>query len=145
MDRSKELRELTRKIERSLQKLNCSGMCSEKVTLTQCHALVEIGRMQTTSLKDLAQRLDLDASTVSKTVENLVKRKLVSRMPLKENRRMVAIQLTADGLDVFQRIEEDMDRRFRSIMTCIPEEELPGVLIALEVYNRALEGNDETQ
>ena len=145
MDRSKELRELTRKIERSLQKLNCSGMCSEKVTLTQCHALVEIGRIQNTSLKDLAQRLDLDASTVSKTVENLVKRKLVSRMPLKENRRMVAIQLTAGGLEVFRRIEEDMDRRFRQVMDRIPEEKLASVLKALEIYNRALEGNDETQ
>lgn len=145
MDRSRELRELTRKIERSLQKLNYAGMCSEKVTLTQCHALVEIGRMQITSLKDLAQRLDLNASTMSKTVENLVRRKLVTRVPLKMNRRMVAIQLTADGLDVFRRIEEDMDRRFRSIITCIPEEELVAVLFALEIFNCALEGNDENQ
>ncbi len=145
MDRSKELRELTRKIERSLQKLNSAGMCCEKVTLPQCHALVEIGRSRSTSLKDLARKLDLDTSTASKTVENLVKRKLVSRIPLKENRRMVAIQLTADGLDVFHRIEEDMDRRFRQILDRIAGDDLPSVLKALELYNNALEENDETQ
>lgn len=145
MDQSKELRELTRKIERGLQKLNSPEMCSEKITLTQCHALVEIGRIQATSLKDLARRLDLDTSTMSKTVENLVRRELATRVPAQEDRRMVTIELTKDGLDVFRRIEEAMDRRFRNIAAAIPEEELPGILAALRIYSRALEGNDETQ
>jgi DNA-binding MarR family transcriptional regulator len=139
MDQSKELREQTRKIECNLQKLNCPGMCGERITLTQCHALVEIGRMESTSLKDLAQRLTLDTSTVSKTVENLVRKNLISRKQLTGNRRMVAIQLTPEGMDAYNRIEEDMNLRFEKIRARIPGDHMEMVLKALDIYNRALE------
>ncbi len=140
MNHSKELREQTRKIEGNLRKLNSSGMCSEKITLTQCHALVEIGRMETTSLKDLAEKLDLDTSTVSKTVENLVRRNLISREQLPGNRRMVSIRLTNEGIEMFRRIEEDMTLRFEKICARITDDEMEWVLKALNIYNRALEG-----
>jgi len=140
MDQSNELRELTRKIERNLENLNESRMCQESITLAQCHALVEIGRMQATSLKDLAQRLTLDPSTMSKTVENLVNTGLITRDTLPDNRRMVVIRLTAEGLQVFNNIENDMDLKFEKICGRIVKEDLQTVLRALEIYNNALEG-----
>jgi len=139
MKESNELRELTRKIERNLESLNESQMCNENITLSQCHTLVEIGRMQATSLKDLAQRLDLDTSTMSKTVESLVKRGLITREQLPDNRRMVVIRLTIEGMTVFKNIESDMNLKFEKICGRISKKDLQVVLHALEIYNNALE------
>ena len=52
-----------------LEKDNAGCCC---VTMPQCHVIVEVGRHKTLSVNDLAQLLNLDKSSVSKTVDKLV-------------------------------------------------------------------------
>ncbi|MEZ4754681.1 MAG: MarR family transcriptional regulator [Bdellovibrionota bacterium] len=51
---------------------------------------------------DLAQTLPFDMSTVSRTISEFEKNKLVSRKPLEEDKRSLVLSLTAKGLDKFQ-------------------------------------------
>jgi DNA-binding MarR family transcriptional regulator len=64
------------------------------VTMAQCHAIMEIGEAGELNLKELAARLGLDNSTLSRTVESLVQDGLADRTPSKEDRRATIIRST---------------------------------------------------
>ena len=76
---SNQLRELIRLLERKLCVLEDGEMACCGISMAQCHALVEIGRMGSISLIDLATMLNLDNSTMSRTVNNLVNNGMVER------------------------------------------------------------------
>lgn len=116
---SKNFRELIRILERKLGLLNKQDSCCLEVSLAQCHALVEIGRANNISLKDLSNLIDLDISTMSRTVDSLVKKEFVFRTQSETDRRSVDIKLTEKGLKLFDDIETKMDDKFKNIFNHI--------------------------
>ena len=132
------LRELLRVLARNLGILQKSDASCCGVTLTQCHAIVEIGRKEKISLVDLADLLGVDKSTMSRTVNNLVEADLVVRELDAENRRYVIIQLTENGRSVFQNIEKSMESYYKSIFGSIPEDKKNQVLESLQLLTDAV-------
>jgi DNA-binding MarR family transcriptional regulator len=138
LDNAKKLRELIRFIERKLGVLEDGEMACCGVTMAQCHALVEIGRAGSISLVDLAKLLDLDNSTMSRTVNNLVNKKLVDRRVDPTNRRYVTIKLTPDGIKSFNEIESKMESYFLQILSAIPDDKHEQVLESLQLLLKAI-------
>ncbi len=136
---ARQLRELLRILERKLGIVNDSTQSCCGVTLAQCHTLVEIGRLKRVSLNQLASRLDLDKSTTSRTVDNLVRRGLVLRQTAADNRRSVVIKLTAGGTALFTDIETNMGRYFEQILASIPASKHQNVLESLKLLLDAIE------
>lgn len=122
------LREQIRLLERKLGVLNENDMTCCDVTLSQCHALVEIGRAGSLTLSGLAEILGLDNSTTSRTVNNLVTRNLARRVQDPEDRRYVTITLTDPGIAIFETIESRMNARFTTIYEALPPESQETVL-----------------
>jgi len=135
---AKEFREQIRILERKLGLLNKNGgsSCSQ-VTLAQCHTLVEIGRVKNISLKHLALLLTLDMSTMSRTVDSLVKKNYVKRTASETDRRSVDIQLTNIGLELFNDIETKMNNNFARIFELMPQEARPNVMKSLDIIIEA--------
>ena len=139
--KSKEFREKIRVLERSLDMLNQSkdiGCCS--LSISQCHALVEIGRAEALTLKELASIIMLDASTTSRTVDSLVKKGLVNRTPSESDRRSINITLTDTGHTLFQNIECSMDSKFDVIFHNIDANQQDKVLKSLDLILTAIKG-----
>jgi len=135
------LHELIRVLVRNLGILekndaNCCG-----VTISQCHAIVEIGRSGEVSLSELAELLALDKSTMSRTINNLVEDGLVIRELDPEDRRYVKIKLTDKGIKIFKNIEESMDRYYKAIFNSVPEEKREQVLDSLKLLIEAVNKN----
>jgi len=139
MDDSKTLREQIRKLERMLGVLNDSEMSCCNVTMAQCHAIVEIGRAGSLSLVQLSEILNLDTSTTSRTVNNLVTRNLATRDPDPDDRRFIQIALTDSGIQIFNQIETNMDAHFSVMYQKITPEKrvqvLESIQILLDVFN----------
>jgi len=138
----KNFRESIRILERKLGLLNKQDVCYSEVTLAQCHALVEIGRSKAISLKELASILGLDVSTMSRTVDSLVKKEFIVRAPSKTDRRSVVIELTDKGLYIFNDIENTMDEQFESIFKQISQEDQQTALNGLNIIIDALTKNN---
>lgn len=136
---SKVLRELIRILVRDLGILEKSDASCCGVSLTQCHAIVEIGRKEKISLVDLSGLLGLDKSTMSRTINNLVESDYVIRESDMENRRYIIIQLTERGRSVFQNIEESMEEYYKGIFNAIPENKRNQVLESLQLLKDAVE------
>jgi len=131
------LRDIVIELERRLGVLedritDCCGL-----SMAQCHAVVELGRRNNVSLGSLAQSLNLENSTVSRTVNNLVNGSLAERTEDSSDRRYVAITLTEDGRQVYESIENGMNEFFDRIMNRIPEEKQEQVIDSLQVLLEA--------
>ena len=126
-----EFRELFRQLERRLGLLDQIQSSCCGLTLSQCHALVEIGQASPLSLSDLSQRLGIDKSTTSRVVDTLVVGGMVERVPQPEDRRSVVLSLTTTGKENLSRIEGEMDRLFGIVLASIPVEKRAQVLETL--------------
>ncbi|ADL07232.1 MarR family winged helix-turn-helix transcriptional regulator [Thermosediminibacter oceani] len=135
------LRELIRMLVRNLGVLEKSEASCCGTTLSQCHTIVEIGRAGEISLNELAELLNLDNSTISRSVNNLVKQGLVVRETDPEDRRYVRIRLTKEGYGVYEAVESSMEAYFERIFTTIPEEKREQVLESLQILIDAVRKN----
>lgn len=135
------LRELTRTLVRSLGVLEKSEVSCCGITVSQCHAIVEIGRKQGITLNELAELLSLDKSTMSRTINNLVEAGHVERELHPEDRRFITLQLTQGGLKIFEEIEGGMEAYFSNIFASIPQEKRSIVIESLELLIDAVKDN----
>lgn len=138
LNNSQQLRELIRILERKLGILGDSQVHSCNITMAQCHALVEIGRSEKISLNQLASILNLDNSTMSRTVNNLVKNNLAKREIDENDRRYLTISLTENGEAAFTGIENNMNEFFGAIYTSIAEDKREQVLESLQILIQAI-------
>lgn len=137
---SEKLRESTRILIRKLGFLEQGGAVCCGITHTQCHAIVETGRKEKISVNELADLLNLDKSTVSKTVEQLVKSGVMLREPSVSDRRYVDLKLTDSGYELFQNIETRMKIYFTDILKGIPIEKHEQVIESVQLLSEALKG-----
>lgn len=130
----RELRALERRVELALsEQSSCCG-----VTPAQCHALLTLQELGRASLGELAAALELDASTLSRTVDGLVKEGLALRREDPENRRRAIVSLSPAGEASAERINESCDRYYRGLLSSLPQADALGVVRAVPILAEAL-------
>lgn len=132
------LRENLRSLVRLLGLLEKNEAACCSLNLTQCHALVEVGRNESMSLNALAAELQLDKSTLSRSVNQMVDENLFKRDSQSEDRRYVAIELTEKGQALYESTEKTMNNYYEKIMKDIPAEKREQVIESLGLLNQAL-------
>ncbi len=142
-DTIRKFREDLRVFERELNIQNNSSCCCG-VTLTQCHTLMELSKKDNITLNQLSEKLALDKSTVSRTVESLVKNVLVSRKIPIENRRTTNISLTKKGRNVCEQINDGNDAYYDKLLNILPKTELEIFLKSFETIAFNMEKINKT-
>ena len=127
----RKFREILRIFERELDSQNNSSCCCG-VTLSQCHTLMELSKTENITLNQLSEQLSIDKSAASRTVENLVTKKMVERSIPKENRRTTNLKLTQTGINVCQQINNGNDDYYSKAMGTIPADDLAVFLRSFE-------------
>ena len=110
------------------------------VSLSRCVTLETLLREGPLPVNELASRLGLDASTVTRSIDGLVREALVRRTrDERQDRRRVFIALTARGRTLAQKLEQCADAYSEQILTRIPRERREDVLYALGVLVKAVD------
>ncbi len=107
------------------------------ISLSQCHALLEIGGKGKTSLVELASSLRLDPSTLSRTIDGLVNIGLVHRNQNPNDRRYISLTLSEQGKRLYHTIEEFYNRYFTQLFNFIPEEKHEQVIESFTLFSEA--------
>lgn len=141
-EKARVLRESVRLLERYLGVLEDGEMSCCGLTMAQCHALVEIGRAGSLSLVELSKVLNLDNSTMSRTVNNLVNSGMAERALDPNDRRYVKIKLTEEGQHHYIEIEDSMNNYFEQIFKIIPDDKKEQVLESLQILLTAINDSD---
>jgi DNA-binding MarR family transcriptional regulator len=111
--------------------------CCSRVTLAQCLVLLEIDENHRLTMSDLASRLRLDNSTLSRTVDALVGGGLVERLREDRDRRVVCIQLTSEGKTACSAIHEENDAYAFSVLQKIQPSRRGNVIRSFETLVKA--------
>ncbi|HAS74034.1 MAG TPA: MarR family transcriptional regulator [Clostridiales bacterium UBA8960] len=119
MDDALKLRESLRKLERILGMLDKTQASCCGTNLSQCQALVEIGRRDGLTVNGLADILMLDKSTTSRIIQYLVDQNWVIRSENAEDRRIQEVSLTSSGLTQYETIEASMNDFYQKVFTNI--------------------------
>lgn len=133
-------RQELRAIERILLLQNRNEAVCCGVTLAQCHAVLEIGSADGLGVKDLSARLGLDKSTLSRTVDTLVRDGLAERTARPGDRRSIIIRLTPQGLASARRINSAWDRICADMFRGIPAAKHRRIIEAMGLISGALAG-----
>ena len=139
-----QFRDLIRQLQRSLNwqwrlDASCCG-----VTVAQCHIIMEVGKTGRTSIAELALALNLDISTVSRTIEGMVRAELVKRTANPDDRRSVYIVLTEEGKSVYNDINNTFDDYYAEILADIPQDKQRQVIESIELLARATAKTENT-
>ena len=135
------LRELLRVLIRKLGILERSEAACCDMTLSQCHALVEIGRAGMLSVNQLSDRLGLDKSTVSRSADKLVLDGQLLREEAANDRRYVSLKLSSKGIESYNALEQRMTDYFATVISNIDPTERKMVLKGLQALTIALKSN----
>ncbi|MGO9310641.1 MAG: MarR family winged helix-turn-helix transcriptional regulator [Spirochaetia bacterium] len=130
----KNLRVLEREVELSM--ISEAGCCG--VTFAQCHLLLEVERRGRTSVTELAAVLELDKSTLSRTVDAACRAGLIDRSVDPASRRQQVICLTEKGKGTVGTIDALCDESYIRLFDFIPKEERAGVVRAVAVLADAM-------
>ncbi len=134
----RDFRELMRQLQRKLGWLAKSDAACCGITITQCHILLEVAKGGGLSLVDLAQNLGLDTSTISRTIDGMVKNGLVERKASSKDRRYLNITATAEGQSIFDGINFTFDQYYANIFAAIPAEKHEQIFESVSLLAEAL-------
>jgi DNA-binding MarR family transcriptional regulator len=102
--------------------------CRSDVTPAQCHALLALEESGSLPNGELAALLQVDASTLSRTIDQLDLKGLVVRQPHPTDRRATLLELSDRGGQVATAIHESADALYRGILGEIPVDRRRDVL-----------------
>ncbi len=132
-------RRFLRKLERETG-LALSGeteCCS--VSVAQCHLLLELERLGSASLQELADALSLDKSTLSRTVETCVRLGFIARDGDGADRRRLSLCLTPVGREKCDVINGLCNGEFSDVFRHIPKGRHADVIESVALLADAME------
>jgi len=108
-------------------------------SLSEVLALRELIEQPGMAQNELANRLGLEKSTVSRLVAGMEQRGWVSRDRDPENRRYLRLTLTTDGGETAHRIGARLQEHHRSVLDGLTPSELHALTVGLTALARVIE------
>lgn len=109
-----------------------------RTTSTQCHLLTELARSGPLPLSELGTRLSLEKSWVSRAVEAMAVRGLVSKEPNPSDARSWLVTLTAEGVRTAHELNDTLDAHAEQLLAQLGERKRAAVENALLLLLQAL-------
>lgn len=140
-------RKMIRKYEQlSTVQIKNSTTCNG-VSLAQCHTLLALEENQVCSLNILSSAMNLEKSTVSRTIEGLVKIGLVKRKENSENRRETLLSLSKQGQITVDEINRENNSFFNKVLMEMSTEKrncfIDGMNEFVGVFEKVIKNNKE--
>ena len=116
--------------------------CGQPISVTEAYALMELSHAEPLSQNELAARLRLEKSTVSRLVGILESREWITRARSPSDGRAIELRLSDAGRRAAENIAETRQTKFARVLAAIPEEQRGSVIDALRILVEAI---DESQ
>lgn len=132
-----EVRSASRDLVRQLGLMNRT-VAGTDLSISAVHAIIELGNTGELSSKQLAEKLLLEKSTISRLVKSLADRGEVSETRSGNDARIKHLHLTTQGQKTFEAIERFTNARVSGALGKLEGASQRGVLKGLQEYSAAL-------
>jgi len=112
--------------------------CGEPVAVAEAHALIELSLAEPLSQNDLAGRLRLEKSTISRLVVLLAGRAWITRTRAPHDGRVIELRLTDAGRQAAAQLSAARQSKFARLLRALPAEQHPMILEPLRLLTEAL-------
>lgn len=112
--------------------------CGRSVPIAEAHALLELSRSPHLTQQELADRLTLQKSTVSRLVSHLDRRGWILRRRSEQDRRAFEVSLTEAGTNAAADLAEARGAKMAGVLSRVPDSERGAVLAALKTLIEAI-------
>lgn len=106
-------------------------------SLTEARVLFEISKSTHCTAKQLCQALAIDRSYMSRILARFEKEDLITRHPLPADRRNAEIQLTSQGLEAFQALDDRSNQQIGALLEKLGEEDTEALMAAIRTVKQA--------
>ena len=103
------------------------------MTIAQSYTLLAFPEENFVTMRELSERMSVANSTMTRMIDQLVRRELVHREASPDDRRVVRARLTAAGLALRGRIAQKYRQFFETMLKEIPAERHEQVIQSLEL------------
>lgn len=112
--------------------------CGQPIPVSEAHAIAELAQAGTLGQLELGQRLNLQKSTVSRLVTQLLARGWVQREADQSDGRASRLRLTPAGVQACDQLARARAEKFHDLLGRIPSSHHRQVLDALDILTEAL-------
>lgn len=131
----REMVELIKKYQfRDRTQMTCCG-----ISVSQCYVLETLQHAGALTMNELAVRMHLTVSTVTRVVDQLVTKKLVTRREDERDRRYRLVDLTPGGRTVFERSWKTVFESEKAILQGFPAGQRESLIRLLRELNQAVD------
>ena len=110
------------------------------ISLPEIFVLRQLSSNEKPTMSELGRSISMDLSTLTRTVDKLVKKEFVARKPDPEDRRMVRVALTAKGRRIISRFEEARKKHIESILRQMTSQERRDLLNIFKTLHARIYG-----
>ena len=118
----------------SLRELRCAStekFVKQGISMTQIHVLRQLEQHGTMSMSRIAELLDVSLSNATGIIDRMAERGLVERVRVPDDRRVVLVQPSTQGIEALDETEGIKLDRIRAICNRLEDAQLEGVSKAL--------------
>jgi len=119
---------------RDRNQVTCYG-----ISLSQCYILETLHSHGALTMKELAEKMHLDISTVSRIVQNLITKKLVTKNIGLDDRRIRRMILTSKGKELFLKSWKEVLESEKRIIEKIKPENRRELINLLKELNKSVD------
>ncbi len=131
------MRDSSRRLVRVLGFMH-SRLAGIDCTPAQCHALIELAAHGRLTTGEVAELLEVDKSTASRTIRPLVREGLVESETDPQDQRAKPLRLSEAGRQRVERIHGAADVQVAGALALLSDEDRTTVLRGVSIYERAL-------
>ncbi len=131
MDVTKKLNDILVSLFNSVLKMEedaIKNSSKHNLSITEVHTLAAIGTGKAKTMTQVAASLKISVSTLTTAINKLVDKKYVNRFRVPEDRRIVKIELTEEGIEAVQEHEDFHRNMIDGVLAELNEDE-QGILI----------------
>ncbi len=130
------------RLARFTNRLQRTQLSCGPVTVQQCHTL-EALMEGPLSMRDLSNEVAIHQSTLTRVVEKLEAKALVGRQRRPDNRRVVEVELTTQGRQLYEVLDAASNELVGKVLTLVAPKERKTVVKGLELLCNLLDPKNE--
>lgn len=133
-----EFRTVLREFERDVAIRQKRDGRTGGLSVVQCHTIINLGEFKETTIGHMADKMGVDKSTLSRTIDGLVAKNLVVRIPHPNDRRYLIVKLSSEGKKVCDQLNTVNNQYIKDVFGRIPETEHETVLKYFNIFVSAM-------
>jgi MarR family transcriptional regulator, organic hydroperoxide resistance regulator len=108
-------------------------------TSSQCYILLEILKNETLTINEISAKMNLEISTITRIMDNLVRDQLIVRNRSTQDKRIVEASLTEKGQHEAAKLRESIRDYYKHVISHLPPGHVREVMNAVELLLTAVE------